>query len=325
MTEDAQTKLSFRAIEVFVAVVEERSVSGAAKRLGGSVSAVSLQLSNLEKSLGVRLIERNSRQFSLTAQGDAFLPRAIRILDEVAAAAASLSSVGAASRVLLNIAMIEDFDQFVLPAWLCRISEELGAYRFNIKSGMSHENYSALSNRSADLIVAMDAVERADWVEEHPVLRDPYVLVVSQTAAAKKTMPDLSASPFIRYSRDLLIGRQIEAQLRRNKTVPAREHEFSSNQAVFAMAEQLGGWTISSLSAFLGSFSQAKPNTLILRALPMPAFSRRISLYARRNALGELPAQFSECLRSTLSETLLPAFDAVASGDESIPPPRILD
>ena len=78
-------------IAAFVAVVEAGSISGAAMRLGLAKSVVSERLSELERSLGARLVQRTTRKLSLTKDGHTFLVRAQRILRETAEAAAELS------------------------------------------------------------------------------------------------------------------------------------------------------------------------------------------------------------------------------------------
>jgi DNA-binding transcriptional LysR family regulator len=45
-------RLTLRAIEIFVAVIEEGSFSTGARRLGASTSSVSQQVTNLEAALG---------------------------------------------------------------------------------------------------------------------------------------------------------------------------------------------------------------------------------------------------------------------------------
>jgi len=307
--QDANTKFSFRAIEVFIAVVEEGAVTGAAKRLGASPSAISLQLSNLEFALGTKLIERSSKHFALTTAGELFHPRALRIMDEVTAASAVLSKSSMSPRMLLKLATIEDFDTIVIPAWLISVRDRFPNIRFHIKSGPSHESHAALSNRAADMIVAVDATEATDWVEDHPILNDPYILVKSTKIARANTKEELLKHPFVRYSREQLMGRQIEAHLRRNKFVPAKEHEFSSNQALFAMVEALEGWAIAPVSAFscisITSRITSKPPALMAMQLPIPSFSRCISLYARKDALGDLPAIFAGILRESLNESFV--------------------
>ena len=56
--------------QVFVAVADERSMTRAAEALGLSVSGVSRHLMNLEARLGARLVQRSTRQLSLTGEGE---------------------------------------------------------------------------------------------------------------------------------------------------------------------------------------------------------------------------------------------------------------
>lgn len=303
MSDAKPSKLSFRAIEIFAAVVEEGGVTAAAKRLGASPSAVSLQLSNLETSLGAKLLERSAQRFALTAAGELFHPRAMRILDEVTSASAVLTKSNISPRMTLKIALIEDFDTMVVSPWLTSIREQYPNIRFQMRSGPSHESHEALGTRSADMIVAVEAMETADWVEEHSVLNDPYILVRSKDAANTTSLDELMKLPFIRYSREQLMGRQVETHLRRNKFIPPRESEFSSNQMVFSMVEALGGWTITSMAAFASACSNDSPLEAV--ELPFPAFSRRIALYARKDALGDLPGQFATLLRASLDTAFI--------------------
>lgn len=69
-------------IAAFVATAEAGSISEAARQLGHAKSVISERLSELERSLGVRLVQRTTRKLSLTEDGNSFLPRAQRILFE---------------------------------------------------------------------------------------------------------------------------------------------------------------------------------------------------------------------------------------------------
>ena len=309
MSADQVSKFSFRAIEVFITIVEEGAITAAARRLDASPSAISLQLSNLESALGTRLIERSSQRFALTDAGELFHPRAIKIMDEVTSARAVLSKSEKSPRIVLKLAIIEDFDNVVLPCWLKATANEFPNIKFKVRSGPSHENHAALDNRSADMIVAVDSVDAAEWVDEYPILNDPYVLVKSAKLRNTKAIGDLIKHPFVRYSRDQLMGRQIEAHLRRNKTIPPKNHEFTSNQAVFSMVDAMNGWTITSVTALAGAMFTAnggfRDDSYIVSPLPLPAFNRRISLSLRRDALGELPPVFVAHLREVLQENLV--------------------
>ncbi len=70
----------FSAIPVFIAVVESGSFSGAGKRLGITKSAVSKRVSQLEESLGVRLLHRTTRRLSLTEAGKQYYDYAQKAL-----------------------------------------------------------------------------------------------------------------------------------------------------------------------------------------------------------------------------------------------------
>ncbi len=61
-----------RQIKYFASVVEHGSFTQAADELYISQSAVSQQISALERELGVKLLERGNRSFTLTAAGEYF-------------------------------------------------------------------------------------------------------------------------------------------------------------------------------------------------------------------------------------------------------------
>jgi DNA-binding transcriptional LysR family regulator len=83
--------LKLDSIQAFAAIAEARSISGAARRLSLSKSVVSERLTELERSLGAKLIHRTTRTLVLTEDGNAFRARAQRILSEVDEAASELA------------------------------------------------------------------------------------------------------------------------------------------------------------------------------------------------------------------------------------------
>ena len=226
---------SLKAIETFVVVSEEGSISGGAHRLATGVSTVSVRLSNLEQSLGTKLIQRNAQRFELTDAGKLFKQRALRILDELDGAATDLISGTTSPLLTFRLAVVEDFDNHIVPLWLNALRSEFPDSRFVLKSGPSHQSYSALTSRSADMIVAVDTMDPVDWIEEHPLMRDPYMLVTSKQVPEGADLSELLQYPFIRYSAEQQMGRQIETQLRRVRAIPPKTFEMSTNQALFAM------------------------------------------------------------------------------------------
>ncbi len=90
-------------LEVFVAAVSERSLSGAARRLKLTPMAVTRRIAALEHEIGIRLIHRSTRAISLTSEGEVFLPFALEILETHEAARAALSPSGSGASGLLRV------------------------------------------------------------------------------------------------------------------------------------------------------------------------------------------------------------------------------
>jgi DNA-binding transcriptional LysR family regulator len=67
----------------FVGVTKSRSFSHAARQLGISGSLVSRHVAELERSLGVHLVNRTARTISLTEAGNRYAEFASRIIDEI--------------------------------------------------------------------------------------------------------------------------------------------------------------------------------------------------------------------------------------------------
>ncbi len=85
--------LDVRRLRVLQAVVAHGSFSAAAESLAFTQSAVSQQISALEREAGTRLLERSSRGVSLTDAGRALMVHAEGILGRVADAEAELAAI----------------------------------------------------------------------------------------------------------------------------------------------------------------------------------------------------------------------------------------
>lgn len=76
-------KTTLEELQAFAAVVETGSITGAAERLGQTVSGVSRALSRLEKKLDTTLLQRTTRRIEITEEGRAFLVRTRAILASI--------------------------------------------------------------------------------------------------------------------------------------------------------------------------------------------------------------------------------------------------
>lgn len=71
------------AMSLFVAAVEAGSLSAAARRFGIPLATVSRKVSDLERHLNIRLLNRSTRRLTPTDAGQAYLAACRRILDDV--------------------------------------------------------------------------------------------------------------------------------------------------------------------------------------------------------------------------------------------------
>lgn len=96
-------KATSEELAIFVAVIEGGSFSRAAERLGQANSAISRSVKKLEMKLGVNLINRTTRQLSLTEEGERYFRRVQIILQDMAAAETEILETRNTPRGLLRI------------------------------------------------------------------------------------------------------------------------------------------------------------------------------------------------------------------------------
>jgi DNA-binding transcriptional LysR family regulator len=81
-----------KAIQTFVQIAEEGSLTRAARALGGSLPAVVRALATLEAHLGVRLFHRTTRRVTLTEEGKRYLESCRQVLAAVEEADGALQA-----------------------------------------------------------------------------------------------------------------------------------------------------------------------------------------------------------------------------------------
>jgi len=73
----------FSDLNLFTLVARHRNLAAAARELGVTPPAVSKRLAQLEKRLGIRLMNRTTRRLTLTPEGELYLQNGSRLLDEL--------------------------------------------------------------------------------------------------------------------------------------------------------------------------------------------------------------------------------------------------
>jgi DNA-binding transcriptional LysR family regulator len=141
--QNKQMSLDLIDVALFVRVCATRNLSAAGREFGLSPAASSARMAQLERQLGARLLHRTTRQITLTQDGEAFLERAVPLLD---AAEQAASSVGGADRQphgLLRVAASVSFGRLHLMPALAEFLERYPGIRLDLR----------LSDRVIDMAV----------------------------------------------------------------------------------------------------------------------------------------------------------------------------
>jgi DNA-binding transcriptional LysR family regulator len=110
----------FGDLDVFSRVVTARSMSGAGRELGLSPAVISKRIRRLEERLGVRLLQRTTRQLALTEAGQGFYERVVGILAAIEEAEAWASQGSATARGLLKVTAPTSFGRLHIAPHLNR-------------------------------------------------------------------------------------------------------------------------------------------------------------------------------------------------------------
>lgn len=111
-------------VRILAQVVESGSFSRAARALNLAPSSVTRTIDSLEAQLGVPLFKRSTRQLLLTEQGEYFLARSVRLLEEADQLVQSLQPLHEAPSGPLRVSVFESFGAAclspLLPEFLAR-------------------------------------------------------------------------------------------------------------------------------------------------------------------------------------------------------------
>ncbi|MFI6513747.1 LysR family transcriptional regulator [Streptosporangium sp. NPDC050855] len=142
--------LEARELAYFVAVAEELNFSRAAQRLGIAQPPLSRAVKQLERRLGVVLLERTSRKVALTAAGQVLLDEGRRALEGLSAAARRAQRAGGpAPRLTLVMKAVGDGG--MLPAILAAYAKEPDATEVEVLFCGFGEQADLLRSGSADV------------------------------------------------------------------------------------------------------------------------------------------------------------------------------
>jgi DNA-binding transcriptional LysR family regulator len=199
--ENFEMQLNLDHLRTFACVIDVGSFSAAAGRLGLSQPAVSLQLKQLERRLGIRLIERVGRRATPTAAGEELLSHARRIDATVANAFEAMAryAQGTVGRVRIGTGATACI--YFLPPVLRQLRARFPSLDIVVSTGNTPDVLKAIEANAIDVgLVTLPSPGRMFDIK--PVIADEFVVVSAIDGGRlprRITPSDLANLPVVLY------------------------------------------------------------------------------------------------------------------------------
>jgi len=266
---DRWMAVELRHLDALQAIAREGSVGGAAESLGYVASAVSQQLTQLERLVGVRLVERprGNGPLALTDAGGLLLEHTQEILARYELAATELVALGEGRLGTLRVGIHESVAPRMLPPVLRRFAERCPGVVVALTEWASDGPLlRALHHGGVDL--AFCELPLHDEPFETEALMDDPVLLMTSASAGVPQAPgphDLAGRPLVGY-RNWRGQANVWRFLRNHGIEPDIAYEFDHDSTVQGV---VAADMAVALAPYL-AIDSARPETTVARISPSP-------------------------------------------------------
>jgi DNA-binding transcriptional LysR family regulator len=232
--------MSLRNVELFCEVARCRSFSRAAETHEISQSSVSQAVAQLEKRLGVKLIDRHHRPLELTVAGQTYFDGCVTILNDFRSLEDSVQQLGKKVTGRLRVAAIYSVGLLELDRYAHQLKEAFPDVDVRIESLHPEDVYSRVRDEAAEIgLVSFprDSGEFSSilWQEQ------PFVLVVPPDHRLANRVSDhylsgsvteLEGEELVSFTTELRVRRQLDRWLREAGVSPRIVHEFDNVEQI---------------------------------------------------------------------------------------------
>ena len=295
-------------MRAFVAVAQERSFTRAAERLCLSQPALTLLIQQLERALGVRLLDRNTRSVELTDAGREFQAAVLRVLSDVDATVEGLRDLAARRRGRVSVAALPSVAASFLPEAIMRFRAGHPEVKVAVRDALAEIVVACVRSGEADLGVTMLPASTIDIATE-PLFEDRLDLVCRQDDALASrpvvAWRDLVGRPLVAMTPDTSVRAMIDRSFAEVGHVTAPVFEASYMATAVAMVRCGLGVTILPST----TLPVALQSETLHRPLEQPVASRTIGIVLRRGrSLSPAAEGFAAQLRRhAAADSRLPA------------------
>jgi DNA-binding transcriptional LysR family regulator len=224
--------LDLRRLRYFLAVAEELHFGRAALRLGIEQPPLSRQIQELEKELGVRLLDRSRRRVQLTEFGAYLQVEAGRLLDQAELVRHNVRLLEEGTSGTVRIGYVGAAMYSLLPSVLTTLGRRYPGLRTQLVELGNDEQVRAVRAGQIDVGFVRSPVEARDLLVR-TAFREPYAIVMPAAhplaRRGRVSLADLADDPFIGFARPCAPGMvdEIHALCRRAGFSPRLTHSTS--------------------------------------------------------------------------------------------------
>ena len=204
--------MEMHQLRYVVAVARARNFSRAAEQCHVSQPSLSQQIQKLEEELGERLFDRMKRETKLTAHGEAFLPRALRILEEVDLARREASDARSLLRGRVIVGVLPTIAPYLLPAVLGDFAKRFPSVEIVVQEETTAQLLKLVNACEIDFAVASRPIQdRRMEVQDLFTEELRLALPPRHSLTRKRTvrLADLEKEPFIVMKEGHCLGDQV--------------------------------------------------------------------------------------------------------------------
>lgn len=191
----------FQQMKYFIAVVQQHSFTRAAVECNISQSAISQQIKELERTVGVKLVRRKGRSFALTPAGQYFYQHAQTILAEVNDLLKGTKQVATQRKdqYVLRLGYLVNFGSKEFLQAVAQFSKQYPDVKVKIDSGMHEDLFDLLKNDKIDLNFSDQRRALSDEYNNEFLTETDFMAVVPPafTAKGQVTTAELADLPCI--------------------------------------------------------------------------------------------------------------------------------
>ena len=236
--------MEMHQLRYVVAVARAGNFSRAAEQCHVSQPSLSQQIQKLEEELGERLFDRMKRQAKLTAHGEAFLPRALKILEEVDLARREASDARSLLRGRVIVGVLPTIAPYLLPAVLGDFAK-----RFPSVEIVAQEETTALLLKLANACEIDFAVASRPIQDRRMEVQDLFTeelrlaLPPRHSLTRKRTvrLADLEKEPFIVMKEGHCLGDQVLTFCERRDLKPTISFRTAQLETIQALVHAGAG------------------------------------------------------------------------------------